>query len=156
MLIRVAAIGQRMPAWVTTAWQEYAQRLRGSVRLELIELSMQRRGRNADITRLVEQEGQALMKSVPANARSVALDIKGRTWSTRELASELEGWMNDGTDVCMFIGGPDGLSSDCLASAHTRWSLGPLTLPHPLVRVILAEQLYRAWSILNRHPYHRE
>ena len=156
MLIRVAAIGQRMPAWVTTAWQEYARRLSGSVRLELIELPMQRRGKNADIKRLVEQEGKALMNAVPGNARTIALDIGGQAWSTRKLASGLETWMGEGTDVCLFIGGPDGLSPGCLSLAGTRWSLGPLTLPHPLVRVILAEQHYRAWSIVNRHPYHRE
>jgi 23S rRNA (pseudouridine1915-N3)-methyltransferase len=156
VLIKVAAIGQRMPQWVTMAWQGYARRLSGGVRLELAELPMQRRGKNADIHRLVKQEGLALMNAVPKAAQTIALDIGGQAWSTQKLASSLEDWMASGRDVCLLIGGPDGLSSGCLAATDSRWSLGPLTLPHPLVRVVLAEQIYRAWSIVNHHTYHRE
>ena len=156
MLIRVAAIGQRMPKWVTMAWQEYARRFPPAVRLELTELATQRRGKNADIARLMEQEGLALMNAVPKGAQSIALDIGGQAWSTRQLASKLEDWMGAGRDICLMVGGPDGLSRECLGSAGSRWSLGPLTLPHPLVRIVLAEQLYRAWTIVNQHPYHRE
>lgn len=156
MLIKVAAIGQRMPQWVDTAWQEYARRFPPATRLELAELPMQRRGKNPDIDRLKNQECQALIASVPKGAKAIAMDISGRKWSTADLASEFENWMSCGRDICLLIGGPDGLSGQCLATVEGKWSLGPLTLPHPLVRVVLAEQLYRAWSIVNRHPYHRE
>lgn len=155
MLLRVAAIGQRMPQWVVTAWREYARRFPGNLELELRELPMLRRGKNPDIARLCEREGEALVAAVPAGAIPVALDIGGRQWSTAELARNLEDWMGQGRDVCFMIGGPDGLSHACLERAERSWSLGPLTLPHPLVRVIVAEQLYRAWSIVSNHPYHR-
>ena len=156
MLIKVAAIGQRMPRWVSMAWQEYARRFPGALRLELAEIAMQRRGKNLDIARLKLREGAALMNAVPKGARPVALDISGRAWSTQMLASKLEEWMAGGRDLCFLIGGPDGLSQECLAAAEDTWSLGPLTLPHPLVRIVLAEQIYRAWSIVSHHPYHRE
>lgn len=156
MLIKVAAIGQRMPQWVNTAWLEYVRRFPPATRLELAEIPMQRRGKNPDINRLKNQEGEALLASAPKGAKVIALDISGRKWSTRELASEFENWMGSGRDICLLIGGPDGLSTQCLETAAGKWSLGPLTLPHPLVRVVLVEQLYRAWSIVNRHPYHRE
>lgn len=156
MLIKVAAIGQRMPQWVASAWQEYARRFPPGLRLEIAEIPMQRRGKNADIDRLRHLEGQALIDAVPKSAMTIALDINGKKWSTTELAAQFETWMSAGRDVCIFIGGPDGLSKDCLSSVDNKWSLGPLTLPHPLVRVVLAEQLYRAWSIVNHHPYHRE
>ena len=156
MLIKVAAIGQRMPQWVTTAWQEYARRFPKSVRLELAELAMERRGKNADIDRLRNLEGRNLIAAIPKGAKAIALDISGKAWSTREVASNLEDWMAGGRDICLLVGGPDGLSADCLSTVEGLWSLGPLTLPHPLVRVVLAEQLYRAWSIVNHHPYHRE
>ncbi len=117
---------------------------------------MERRGKNPDIVRLKAQEGKALMNAVPKGAWPVALDITGQAWSTQKLAFKLEEWMASGRDLCFLIGGPDGLSQECLSLAEETWSLGPLTLPHPLVRVVLAEQIYRAWSIVNHHPYHRE
>ena len=156
MLIKVAAVGQRMPRWVSMAWQEYAQRFPRSVRLELAEIPLERRGRNADIARLRTQEGIALMNSAPKRARSISLDVGGKQWSTQDLAVRLEDWMAGGRDICLMVGGPDGLSAECLSFAESSWSLGPLTFPHPLVRVVLAEQLYRAWTIVNHHPYHRE
>ncbi|MFT5139984.1 MAG: 23S rRNA (pseudouridine1915-N3)-methyltransferase [Lysobacterales bacterium] len=156
MLIKVAAVGQKMPQWVTTAWQEYARRFPPGLRLNIAEIPMQRRGKNADIDRLRNLEGEALLGAVPKAAMTIAMDIYGKTWSTAELAKQFEDWMSAGRDICIFIGGPDGLSNDCLGAVEGKWSLGPLTLPHPLVRVVLAEQLYRAWSIVNNHPYHRE
>ena len=156
MLIKVAAVGQRMPRWVNMAWQEYAHRFPRSFKLELAEIPMERRGRNADIARLRTQEGIALMNSAPKRARSISLDVGGQAWSTRDLATRLEDWMAGGRDICLMVGGPDGLSPECLSFAESSWSLGPLTYPHPLVRVVLAEQLYRAWTIVNHHPYHRE
>ena len=97
-----------------------------------------------------------MMNSAPKRARSISLDVGGQAWSTRDLATRLEDWMAGGRDICLMVGGPDGLSPECLSFAESSWSLGPLTYPHPLVRVVLAEQLYRAWTIVNHHPYHRE
>ena len=154
MRLRVAAVGQRAPAWVGQAWDDYQRRLPATLGLELREIPVAHRGRNADIARLRKQEGDALL-AVAAGARIIALDIMGSLWSTEDLARRLDQWMHGGQDVCFLVGGPDGLDADCLAQAEQRWSLGPLTLPHALVRVVLAEQLYRAWSILQNHPYHR-
>ena len=156
MQLKVAAVGQRMPTWVNDAWHEYARRFPRSVRLELIEIPTPRRGKNADIERIKAGEGAGLMAATAGDVLRIALEIEGKPWSTAELAENLEQWMAGGRDVAFVIGGPDGLSEECLASVDSRWSLGPLTLPHPLCRVMVAEQLYRAWSIVNHHPYHRE
>lgn len=156
MHFRVAAIGQRMPEWVNTGWQEYARRFPRAPRLELLELPMEKRGKNPDIQRLKNIESDRLSAAVPANACAIALDVGGRQWSTSELADQMRNWMRNGRDVCFLVGGPDGMTSACVKTADQCWSLGALTLPHPLVRVILAEQLYRAWTVVNNHPYHRE
>jgi len=155
MHLKVFAVGQRPPAWAAEAWSEYQRRLPAALGLELREVPLAHRGKNADLDRARRQEGEQLLSALPDGARIVALDIGGQHWTTDELASRLADWMAGGRDTCFLIGGPDGLSAPCLARAEARWSLGPLTLPHQLVRVILAEQLYRAWSILNHHPYHR-
>lgn len=155
MHFRVAAIGQRMPDWVNSGWREYARRLPRSSRLELLELPLEKRGKNTDMDRLRTREGQRLMAAIPDGAVTVALDISGVAWSTAQLADQMRGWMAGGRDVCFMVGGPDGLPDSCLVAAEFRWSLGPLTLPHSLVRIMLAEQLYRAWTVINHHPYHR-
>lgn len=155
MQLTVAAIGQRMPDWVQTAWQEYARRFGRGLSLQLKEIPLARRGKNADIESLRQAEGDALMAAVPAGHRVIALDERGRQWSTAELALQLENWMREEHGVCFLIGGPDGLPARCRENAQNVWSLGRLTLPHPLVRTILAEQLYRAWTITQNHPYHR-
>ena len=155
MQLLVAAVGQRMPGWVTEAWTEYARRLPPVLSLSLREISLAKRGKNADTKRLTATESAALYEAMPARARVIALDVQGRTWSTQELATNLEEWMGEGRDVGFMIGGPDGIDTDIMQKADTRLSLGPLTLPHPLVRVVLAEQLYRAWTITQNHPYHR-
>ena len=151
----VAAVGQRMPRWVDEAWTEYARRMPPELKLSIREIPLAKRGKNADTSRLMSKESQALLDAMPARARVISLDIKGRAWSTRMLAEKLELWMADGRDVGFMIGGPDGISPEVTSEADDRWSLGPLTLPHPLVRVVLAEQLYRAWTITKNHPYHR-
>ena len=96
-----------------------------------------------------------MLKAVPKNCRVLALDVRGSSWSTETLSDKLAGWMSDGRDLALLVGGPEGLAPACLAQAEGRWSLSPLTMPHPLVRVVVAEQLYRAWSLLRHHPYHR-
>jgi 23S rRNA (pseudouridine1915-N3)-methyltransferase len=155
MQLQVAAVGQRMPGWVNEAWHEYARRMPPGMALSLREITLARRGKNADTKRLTSIESAALLEAMPVRAKLIALDVKGQSWSTEKLAQNLERWMGDGQDVGFMIGGPDGIAPEVLQKADIRWSLGPLTLPHPLVRVVLAEQLYRAWTITQNHPYHR-
>ena len=156
MRLNIVAIGQRMPAWVSEAWSEYARRLTRSVTLELREVPAIKRIRNADIESIREREGLALLAATPSSTRVYALDEKGKQWSTLQLAERMRDWMREGGDVSFLVGGPDGLSGECLKKASGLWSLSRLTLPHPLVRVVLAEQLYRAWTVTQNHPYHRE
>jgi len=144
-----------MPAWVEAGYTEYARRLPAECVLRLTEIAAGRRTKGADLRRLTEKEGEHMLAAVPRGARVVALDVGGRGWSTEQLAEQLRGWLADGRDLALLVGGPEGLAPACLAAAGERWSLSPLTLPHPLVRVVLAEQIYRAWSLLAGHPYHR-
>ena len=144
-----------MPGWVVDAWAEYSRRMPPGLSLSLREIALAKRGKNADTRRLMATEGKALIEAMPARARVIALDVSGEAWSTEQLAVNLENWMGEGRDVGFMIGGPDGISPEIMSKADQRWSLGPLTLPHPLVRVVLAEQLYRAWTITQNHPYHR-
>lgn len=154
MKIRLLSIGTGMPAWVDEGYRHYARRLRGGIRLELVELPAGHRTKGADLQRLKEAEGDALLKAA-AGSHLVALDRRGRAWSTRQLAAEMRGWMQGGRDVSLLVGGPEGLSDACLDAAAQRWSLSALTMPHPLVRVVVAEQVYRAWTVNEGHPYHR-
>lgn len=155
MRIRLICVGTKMPAWVTSGFQEYAKRLPSDMRLELVEIPPGHRGKGADVKRAIEKESKQILAALGKDDRVVALDVQGRNWSTEQLAENLRGWQMGGQNVALLIGGPDGLSAECLALAQQRWSLSDLTFPHPLVRVILAEQIYRAWSLLNNHPYHR-
>ncbi len=155
MLLTVAAVGQRMPAWVQTGWQEYARRFPRGMPLVLKEITLAKRSKNADINSLRLAEGDALLASVPDGHRLIALDEQGQQWSTMELAQQMENWMREERGVCFLVGGPDGLASNCRERARDVWALSRLTLPHPMVRTILAEQLYRAWTITQNHPYHR-
>jgi 23S rRNA (pseudouridine1915-N3)-methyltransferase len=155
MQLLVAAVGQRMPRWVNEAWNEYSRRMPPGLSLSVREVPLAKRGKNADVRRLTAVESSALLAAMPPRARIIALDVKGQAWSTQKLATNLEEWMGEGRDLGFMIGGPDGISPDIMQKADNRWSLGPLTLPHPLVRVVLAEQLYRAWTISQNHPYHR-
>jgi 23S rRNA (pseudouridine1915-N3)-methyltransferase len=120
-----------------------------------VEITAGKRSKGADLMRIMQKESGQILAAVPKGARVVALDVKGHAWSTEELASEMDGWRHDGRDIALLVGGPEGLANDCLARAEQRWSLSNMTLPHPVVRIVVAEQLYRAWSILNHHPYHR-
>jgi len=155
MNIHLLAIGDRMPAWVQQGYQEYAKRLPQECSLRLLEIAAGKRGKNADIARILRDEGERMLAAIPKGARVLALEVNGREWSTEQLAQQLDSWMSSGQDIVLLVGGPEGLSEAARAAATQQWSLSPLTLPHPMVRVILAEQLYRAWSILRNHPYHR-
>ena len=155
MKINLLAIGQKMPAWVEQGYQEYAHRMPTEAKLVLKEIAPGKRGKNADIKRIIQDEGQRIQAAIPKNNRIVILDVKGKAWSTEQLAERMHVWMQSGQDVSLLVGGPEGLSEEARNVADERWSLSALTFPHPLVRVILAEQLYRAWSVLRNHPYHR-
>ena len=144
-----------MPGWVDEGYREYAKRLRGDVRLELIEVPADPRRKGADLARIARVEGERQLAKVPNNCALWVLDQHGKQWDTPQLSKQLRHWMHDGRDLALLIGGPEGLADACLQRAEGRWSLSPLTLPHPLVRVVVAEQLYRAWSLLSGHPYHR-
>ncbi len=144
-----------MPRWVQDGYQEYARRLPSECTLKLHEISAKHRGKNADIARITRDEGQAMLKTIPKSSRVIALEVKGKNWSTEDLSSQLSNWLSEGRDVSLLVGGPEGLAPECRQRADQLWSLSPLTLPHPLVRVVVAEQLYRAWTILHNHPYHR-
>lgn len=155
MHIHLIAVGGRMPDWVEAGYGDYARRLPRECALRLVEIAPGRRGRNADIARIVRDEGERMLAAIPRDCHVVALEVGGRAWSTPQLAAQLEDWMRNGRDVALLVGGPEGLDDACRARADQRWSLSALTLPHPLVRVVLAEALYRAWSVLSGHPYHR-
>ncbi|GMU45486.1 MAG: hypothetical protein AMXMBFR26_02680 [Porticoccaceae bacterium] len=155
MRLRLLAVGTRMPAWVGLAVADYARRLPPELKLEIVEIPLGARSATADPAAAVAAEGRALLKAVGARDTLVALDVAGEPWSTPQLAARLGGWQAAGGNCCLLIGGPDGLDSECLRRAQQRWSLSALTLPHPLVRVLVAEQLYRAWTINVGHPYHR-
>ena len=155
MNIHLISVGNKMPSWVNDGYLEYAKRMPAECTLKLTEIAPGRRGQRVDVARTLRDEGERMLKAVPKGCRLLALDVGGRQWSSEQLAVQLSGWMAQGSDVALLVGGPEGMDPDCLGQAQARWSLSPLTLPHPLVRVLLAEQLYRAWSILRNHPYHR-
>ena len=155
MKIHLIAIGTKMPSWVTQAYQEYASRMPRECQLVLKEIPAEKRTKNSDLNKIKIKEADKLLDAIPANCSIVALDVKGRSWSTEKLADNLENWMMSGRDIALLVGGPEGLTSDVRQKADQLWSLSALTFPHSLVRVLLSEQLYRAWSITANHPYHR-
>ena len=144
-----------MPDWVKSAYEEYAKRLPRECRLHLVEIPAGQRGKGADMARAIQTEGERVLAAIPKEARVIALDMRGKQWDTPQLAQQLKDWLQGGHDIALLIGGPEGLAESCLKRAQSQWSLSKLTLPHPLVRVVVAEQLYRAWSLLTGHPYHR-
>ena len=154
MHIRVLAVGARQPAWVTDAFSEYAGRLPRNWQFRVQELPLANRGRQRT-PQSKDQESETILASLRDSERMIALDEHGKQPDSVQLSTWLADWQGDGRDVCLVIGGPDGLSPACLDAAERRWSLSRLTLPHGLVRVMLAEQLYRAWTLQTGHPYHR-
>ena len=155
MRARIIAIGERMPEWVAQGFAEYRKRLAHELPLELVELKPGARGKGRDDAKAMHDEGAAILATLSRDCHVVALDGRGKTWSSEELAVQLASWRMAGRDLAFLIGGPDGHAPEVLARADQRWSLGPLTLPHMLVRLVLAEQLYRATTIVAGHPYHR-
>jgi len=155
MRISVIAVGTRMPAWISQGIAEYSKRLPRELKLVWREIPLARRGKEAGASQSCAAEGELMLKAIPTGERVIALDVAGQRLSTGQLARQLESWQMAGDNHSILIGGPEGLSPDCLTRADQRWSLSDLTLPHPLVRVLLVEQLYRAWTITVNHPYHR-
>ena len=155
MGIRLISVGSKIPDWVNEGFQEYRKRLSRGPGLDLIEIPLAHRGKNPDIKRLMQQEAEAILKHIQPSDWVVAMEVKGRDWSTEQLAQNLQRWQDEAKQVVLLIGGPDGLAESCRQRANQQWSLSGLTLPHPMVRVIIAEALYRAWSVNTGHPYHR-
>ncbi len=155
MKIRLIAVGTKMPSWVEAGFKEYAKRMPNDCRIEVIELPLGPRGKNQPVEKAIAKEGQAMLAVMKPQNTCVALEVLGKPWSTPQLATQLSDWRMAGGDVDLLIGGPDGLSPECVKKAKYKWSLSPLTLPHPLVRILVTEQLYRAWTINNNHPYHK-
>ena len=156
MRVTILCMGHRAPAWVEDGFREYARRMPPEIRVELVELKAEERGAGRSIERAKTLEGERLLAALPGGAELVALDERGRSVSTQALSGMLAGWMREGAAPAFAIGGADGLSEAVKKRAAKVLSLSAMTLPHALVRVVLAEQLYRAWTILARHPYHRE
>jgi 23S rRNA (pseudouridine1915-N3)-methyltransferase len=154
--VTILSVGHKMPAWIQEGFHEYVRRMPPEIRVEMVELKPEERGAGKSAERAKEAEGERLIAAVPAGATLLALDEKGKAVTTQGLSVMLSGWMREAVHPVFAIGGADGLSPAVKERADKLVSLSALTLPHALVRVVLAEQLYRAWSILARHPYHRE
>ncbi|MDP3701073.1 MAG: 23S rRNA (pseudouridine(1915)-N(3))-methyltransferase RlmH [Hylemonella sp.] len=155
MKLLIVAVGQRVPDWAQTAWDDYAKRFPPELRVELKAVKTEARG-SKTVEQLMAAERKRIEEAIPRGTRIVALDERGTTLSTLALAAKLKDWQLGGGDVALVIGGPDGLDPALRQGAHERIRLSDLTLPHAMVRVLLVEQLYRAWSINANHPYHRE
>lgn len=156
MKLSIIAVGHKQPAWVETAYQEYAKRMPREAQVELREIKPEKRDGGRTALQVMEVERDRILAALPPGCRKVALDEHGAAWTSKRLAEGLASWQRDGRDVALIIGGADGLHPELKAAADQLLQLSALTLPHGMVRVLLAEQLYRAVSILNNHPYHRE
>ena len=155
MKLHILSVGQRMPAWVCEAFAEYQKRMPREMPVSLIEIP-NAKGANWPVSRIIDDESNRLLAALPKNSRLVLLDVTGVSWSTEQLASRMQDWRQEGQDMVFVVGGANGVSDLLRQQSSFRWSLSAATFPHPLVRVILVEQLYRAWTIISGHPYHRE
>ncbi|OGT47852.1 MAG: 23S rRNA (pseudouridine(1915)-N(3))-methyltransferase RlmH [Gammaproteobacteria bacterium RIFCSPHIGHO2_12_FULL_41_20] len=155
MRIRLLTITHKIPIWVQEGFYEYHKRFPPTFTIELVEVPAEKRAKHTDITRIIQREGEKMLLAIHPHHDVIALDVKGKLWSTEQLTEQLVHRNQQGRNLDLLIGGPDGLSPMCLQRAQQTWSLSPLTFPHALVRIIVVEQLYRAWSILTNHPYHR-
>ncbi len=156
MKLSILAVGTRMPAWVAGAFAEYQKRMPREARIELVEIKPEKRDGGKTAEQAMQAEAARIAAALPKGSLRVVLDERGRSFTSLELAEKLREWLAAGRDVALIVGGADGLAPETKDGVDLLWSLSPLTLPHPLVRIILAEQLYRGMSILQNHPYHRE
>ncbi len=149
------AVGERAPEWVAAGFSEYQKRLSHWLPMALVEIAPGIRGKGRDAARATSDEGLRVIAALPKQSHVVCLDGRGKAYSSEQLAQRMEAWRQGGRDIAFLIGGPEGHAPDVFSAAHESWSLGPMTLPHMLVRLVVAEQLYRAASLLANHPYHR-
>ena len=156
MQLTLLTVGKRMPEWINAGVQEYIKRFPPEFSVKIIEISPGKRGKNTPKEKVIKEEALSILSGIPKNNYVIALDERGKQFDTVTLSKKIETWMQNGMDITFVIGGADGLDSSVTNSADSTWSLSSFTLPHALVRVFLVEQLYRAWSILKNHPYHRE
>ncbi|MCA8967425.1 MAG: 23S rRNA (pseudouridine(1915)-N(3))-methyltransferase RlmH [Planctomycetes bacterium] len=155
MRLHLLAVGTRRPQWEVAGFEEYARRLSGDCTLRLVEIPAARRSAKGDARRWMEEEGQRMLAAIPAGAGVTVLDERGRGWSTRELSTRLQAWLGEGRDRALLIGGADGLSEACRARRGQSWRASRRARPHGPVRALSFKALYRAWSVLHNHPYHR-
>jgi len=155
MKINLIAIGKSMPEWVTTGYLEYVKRFPNNFQFNLIEINTPKRTQNSDLKKIIDEEGNRMLEVIPKGSMVIALDEHGKNLDTITLAKKLTAWQENYQEISLLIGGPDGLAESCKKRADFTWSLSQLTFPHPLVRIIVAEQIYRAFTILQKHPYHR-
>jgi 23S rRNA (pseudouridine1915-N3)-methyltransferase len=156
MKLIIVTVGHKMPDWITTGFNEYAKRMPRESKIELLEIKPEPRTTGKTTLQIMEAEAQRILHALPAHCRKIALDEHGATPTTKQLASQMKDWMNEGNDVAFIIGGADGLHDSVKQTAGQLMALSAFTLPHAFVRVLLAEQLYRAHSLMHNHPYHRE
>jgi 23S rRNA (pseudouridine1915-N3)-methyltransferase len=154
--ITLVAVGQKMPAWADAAYEDYAKRFPPEFKLELKAVKAEPRGSGKSVEQMMAAEAARIEAALPKGAFRVVLDERGTRLSTLQMAERCRGWLGQGGDVAVVIGGPDGLHPSIKESAQDTWRLSDLTLPHAMVRVLLAEALYRAWTVIVNHPYHRE
>lgn len=153
--ITVVAVGNKMPSWVNEGTQDYAKRFNDAISLNFKEIPLTKRSKSSDLMRIKEKEAALIRQAIPDGCHIIALDVLGKTFSSEGLAARITQLQQHSSHLCVLIGGPEGFAPETLALCHEKWSLSQLTLPHPLVRIFLLETLYRAWSIINNHPYHK-
>ncbi len=156
MRIHLIAVGKKMPEWVNNGFSEFSKRMPPELQINLIEITPSVRNKTTPIEKNIKEEGERIQSAIPSNSRLIVLDEKGKNFSSVDLSKKMESWLPMGQDISIVIGGADGVDNVIKQQAVEKWSLSSFTLPHALVRVVIAEQLYRGWSILKGHPYHRE
>jgi 23S rRNA (pseudouridine1915-N3)-methyltransferase len=156
MKLIIASVGHKMPDWITAGFNEYAKRMPREAQISLLEIKPEPRTTGKTTEQIMEAEAQRILAALPKNCLRIALDERGLQTTTRQLAARMQEWMREGRDVAFITGGADGLHESLKHDAHQQLALSALTLPHAFVRVLLAEQLYRAYSLMHNHPYHRE
>ena len=155
MIIHILAVGTKMPSWVTQGVDEYLRRMPSECQVKIVELPLGQRVKSKNIKQAMLQEEKSILAAIPNNTLVVAMEVKAKIWSTELLSEKMQDWMQSGKDVALLVGGPDGMTQACIDKAVDKWSLSNLTLPHPLVRIVLAEQLYRGLMVIKNHPYHK-
>lgn len=156
MVIHFIVVGQKMPKWVKDGYSEYAKRLPKACSIKLTELPMAVRGKTSSVEKNKQEEAKRIQSAIPKGAKLIVLDEHGKQTTTMQFSEKLKDWLGSGQDIALIVGGPDGLSVELIQKSEWKWGLSKLTLPHPMVRIVVAEQIYRAWSVLQNHPYHRE